>query len=131
MICNWIFKYKSAGNIFVSSCFLTLMHTFYMKDDNENINIPQKINCTVNLAIPKCNNLQGVQRKPLKSWNPSGSQSCQTKPMKTHAWQLYAECVIIKNKQIINRTNRHLICFKRTMRDGNYKRDTTKPHQTT
>lgn len=105
--------------------------TLYMRDDNKNINILQKINCTVNLAIPKCNYLQGVQRKPLVSWNSFGNQLRQTKPTKPHAWQLFAERVIIKTKWIINRTNTHLICFKRTIWEGNYKRDTTKIFLTT
>lgn len=102
MTCNWIFlfKYRSAGNTFASGCFLTLVHTLYMKDDNRNINIPQKIDSTVNFATPNCSNLQGFQRKHPKSWKPSGSQCRQTKPTKPHSWPLDANTLGNKQNQI-------------------------------
>lgn len=54
----------SAQNIFVSSRFLTLMHTLQMKDDNKNISMPQKINCTVNLAIKNATIFKEFKESP-------------------------------------------------------------------
>lgn len=80
----------SAGNIFASGCFPTPVHSLYTRDDNKNINVARKVNSTVNLSTPQCNNLQGVQRNQYEDleslWKPILSN--KTKQNKKHAGNL-------------------------------------------